>query len=179
MLLLVYCRDQAQYNFCLSTLVQRRDPAREKITKSHISKDHFKHSNVKTLFIFFLLKWPFNYGGIWKMRAMRTTSNLISPQDVRLMDHTTDPKWLKLLKKNGWYFYVHLSSNHWQKLSQDVRCCVQNCSLVLVCMFVFYSLFQLKRRPGGTVYIIQWKRGGTYWGHIIFNNNLSSSQQVF
>ena len=95
-----------------------------------------------------------------KADAMRTTSNLISPQDVRLMDYTTDPKSLKLLKKNGWYFYVHLSSNHWQKLFQDVRCCVQNCSLVLDCMFVFYSLFQLKRRPGGRVYIIQWKRGG-------------------
>ena len=35
------------------------------------------------------------------------------------------------------YFYVHLSSNQWQKLSQDVRCCVQNCSLVLVCMYVY------------------------------------------
>ena len=27
-----------------------------------------------------------------KADAMRTTSNLISPQDVRLMDYTTDPK---------------------------------------------------------------------------------------
>ena len=42
-------RDQEQYNFFLSTLVQWRDPAREKIAKSHISKDDFKHSNVKTL----------------------------------------------------------------------------------------------------------------------------------
>ena len=32
-------QDQEQYNFFLSTLVQGRDPAREKITKSHISKD--------------------------------------------------------------------------------------------------------------------------------------------
>ena len=95
---------------------------------------------------------------------------------------TPDPKRLKLLKKNANIFLSPLDFELTQKLSQDVRCCVHNCSLVLVCMyvclFVFCSLFKLKRTlgagGGGQCLYYSLKTVGV---HIIFNNNYRPQNQ--
>ena len=105
--------------------------------------------------------------------AMRATLNLIRPHDVCPMDYT----WLKAIKTTK-EKCKHIFISTWLRInskiiSQDVRCCVHNFSLVLVFMFVclFFAVCFIL----GSVYIIQWKRRG----HIVFNNNLSSAQQDF
>ena len=71
--------------------------------------------------------------------AMRATLNLIRPQDMRLMGD-------KATKEKCKHIFISTDFELTQKLSQDIRCCVHNCSLVLVCMYVclFVCLFVLQ-----------------------------------
>ena len=64
-----------------------------------------------------MLKWPYNYGSIWKMRVWSFPCQ-------------------KTTKEKCKHIFISTDFELTQKLSQDVRCCVHNCSLVLACMYV-------------------------------------------
>ena len=101
----------------------------KKLQNPFISNDNFKHSSVKTL-IFSCLSDHINYGSIWKMRVWSFPCQ-------------------KTTKEKCKHIFISTDFELTQKLSQDVRCCVHNCSLVLACMYVclfvfFCSLFQLQ-----------------------------------
>ena len=70
-----------------------------------------------------MLKWPYNCGSIWKMRVWSFPCQ-------------------KTTKEKCKHIFISTDFELTQKLSQDVRCCVHNCSLVLaVCMFVCLVFF--------------------------------------